>query len=81
MKNEKVIKEYQEKFEDALVECCMLRLFGVFRMGPMLVKPMGFDVVTYADCIDICMEKCQEPDFEKVRDQEIVKRVVQKQLK
>ena len=63
MKGEKVIKEYQEKLEDALVECCMLRLFGVFRMGPMLVKPMGFDVVTYADCIDICMEYCEDPNI------------------
>ena len=36
----------------------MTRVCGIFEIGPRPVQPMGFDIITYDDCIDICMEKC-----------------------
>ena len=67
-KNEKVLKEYHEKFYDAMKECCITRICGVFGIGPRPVKPMGFDLIIYENCIDFCVEKCEELQYEKLKE-------------
>ena len=43
-------------------ECCITKVCGVFEIGPRPVQPMGFDIITYDDHIDFCMEKCWHLD-------------------
>ena len=50
----------------------MLKLGSVFEFGPMIPDAMGFDVITYSDAIDICMEKCsQSTDQNRKKDKQI----------
>ena len=70
------MKEYHEKFYDAIKECCITRVCGVFEIGPRPVKSMGFDLVIYENCIDFCIEKCEELNYEKLTEKVERKRAV-----
>ena len=45
-------------------EVCILKLCGIFGIGPYLYNPMNFEIVTYSNAIDIAMEKCKVPKFD-----------------
>ena len=50
----------------------MLKLGSVFEFGPMIPGAMGFDVITYSDAIDICMEKCSKStDQSRKKDKQV----------
>ena len=63
-------------------ECCITKVCGVFEIGPRPVQPMGFDIITYEDCIDFCMEKCWDimAKWEEVKDKD-EKEIIQKAFK
>ena len=56
--NEDVLCEYHQTLYEAMKEICMIKLGSVFEFGPMCPDAMGFDMITYSNAIDICMEKC-----------------------
>ena len=59
-----LLENYHETLEMAMKEVCILKLSGVLAIGPYPCFPMGFDLITYSDAIDLCMEKCQPIKFE-----------------
>ena len=77
-KLEKPVKDYHKRLYEAIKECCITKVCGVFEIGPRPVQPMGFDLITYNDCIDFCMEKCENIGFkwEKIKEENEKKRIL-----
>ena len=67
VKNEDVIENYHATLEIVMKEVCILKLCGVLEIGPYPCFPMGFDIITYSDAIDICMEKSKPIKFENYK--------------
>ena len=80
---EKTVNEYHKKLYEVMKECCITKVCGVFEMGPRPVQPMGFDIITYDDCIDFCMEKCWDYGkvFRKIEDKDEKKKILKKTMK
>ena len=74
---EKTAEEYQKQLYEVIKECCITKVCGVFQIGPRPVQPMGFDIITYDNCMDFCMEKCQDicKKWEKVKDKDEKKKI------
>ena len=64
-------------------ECCITKVCGVFEIGPRPVQPMGFDIITYDNCIDFCMEKCWDllSKWEKIKNEDKQKQIKKAFLK
>ena len=57
---ERIVEKYQNYLHKVIKECCITKLCGILQIGPYPVQPMGFDIITYSNCIDFCMEYCLE---------------------
>ena len=58
-----VLESYHQTLKAVMKEVCILKLSGVLEIGPYPCFPMGFDLITYSDAIDLCMEKCESIEF------------------
>ena len=63
IEDEDLIENYHATLEMVMKEVCILKLCGVLEIGPYPCYPMGFDIITYSDAIDLCMEKCEPIEF------------------
>lgn len=59
---QKESKEEQTKIQHSLsrliFEFCLSKLFSALRIGPQVMRKMGFDLVIYANTVEFCLEQC-----------------------
>ena len=51
----------------------------MLEIGPYPYNAMHFDIITYSNAIDICMEKCKVPKFDRPEDEK--RKVLAKKVK
>jgi hypothetical protein len=53
-------EDFETVFEAVLAEYLIFLVASSLGIGPKMEKNLGFDLIVYQDCIEFCMEYCEQ---------------------